>query len=252
MAPATALSAPLGAYPTVRGQHGPAFTDHEIVQRNPRVVLIFWGWSASEEPLLLAEQDLFTRLPGSAYGGILAQYGVHDDEQLAGTVRDPGYPGWQLTRGDFQREILKASRWAHTPTTFNTQWIVLAPPGANSANFPGECGEHGQFRPDRNSRWYIYSIVWAYQQPGCGSSVADEVASTSHEWAEGATNPLADNNKGWWIKVGKAGLQEIADICDWQYVQPWGSDGPTVQALWSNASEGPNYDRGCVGSAAGG
>ena len=246
-----AVAAQLGGPPSTPGQRGPAFTYHGIVQTDPQVVLVFWGYSASEAPLVAAETDLFgARLPHSAYAGVLAQYGVHDDERLVGVFRDPGFPGWRLRRGDFQREAVHARRALGVVNSPDVQWIVFAPPGADASNFPGECGEHGQFLSAGRS--FVYSIVWSYQQDGCGGSVGDETASSSHEWAEAATNPFLQHNKGWWIKLGRHDLQEIADICDWQLVRPWGLSGPTVQALWSNASEGPGRDRGCVERASGG
>lgn len=249
VAATTAQAAQMGSPPSHPGQHGPAFTDHGIVQRNPRVVLVFWGDADAE--VIRASQALFRRLGGSAYGGILAQYGVHDDAQLERTVIDNRPPSGPVTRPGVEAEVLRAQRAAGLADTFDTQWVVILPAQADLSHFGGECGEHGQFRSHHHDPWYVYDIILPYQAPGCGSTVGDMTASESHEFAEAATNPLQDGNKGWWIKVGPSNIEEIADICEWDLIQPWGPSGPMVQTLWSNASEGPHRDRGCVGRADG-
>ena len=261
--PAGAAAAAQGGYPTTPGQRGPAFTDHGIVQRNPRVVLVFWGWTGTpfQEQVLQAEQTMFGEMAWSEWGQILVQYGVRDDTRLEATVTDPVQPPSRaLHRRDFAAEVLRAQRLAGLADTFDTQWVVLPSDAANPylpQHFSG-CGEHDGFNVDHHR--YNYDIIPSFDAPpysdGCLgglSAVQSTTNATSHEFAEDATNPLILHNDGWWLAFGRGGdqLQEIADICDGQSVVPPGMS-VVMQAVWSNASEGPRRDRGCVVSAAGG
>jgi hypothetical protein len=196
-----------------------------VVQREPRLHLIFWGsnWNEATGSALKAQLlTMFEGISGTGYHGILTQYfdatghiastftvdsmidtrvsapsGVADkaiEEEVAYALSQKS-PGWK-------REL-------------NQQFMVLTAPGTTYAeNFKGFCAYH-----DVDSTGIgIYSIVpYAGDEPfkkSCQSYGKSNVANAtsvmaSHEYAESVTDPLWDTAPGWQDLEG----YEVTDIC---------------------------------------
>ncbi len=166
---AATISQHQGGCGTDPSARGPLTTKGHLVQRDPKIVLVFWGpsWRAQpfEQQVVAAEQALFKQLPGSSYNAILGQYGVHNDVRLIATVFDsrgpPPAPGYNA----FQTEVLRAQSLSGQPNSFDTDWIIFPPSSFDPKNFRNECGEHDTFK---HGQRYVWSVVQPFNNPEYG------------------------------------------------------------------------------------
>ena len=225
------------------------------VQQDPVVHLVFWGpaWTHDTTGIVAAEFALFHELQGSAYNGLLEQYGVHNDVRLQGAFFDSQPPQGRLTYDSLAREADRARRLHHWRNDAYAQYVVLPQFGADMRNFAGECGEHDDLTLGK--RTYYVDLIPPYQDalysiPGdsCvydyssdngkrAPGLVDATTSiTSHEYAEAATNPWGSTHEmlGWYDFADSA---EVADLCAWYSAVP---NGMTVNVsyLWSNSANG--------------
>jgi hypothetical protein len=256
---AVLLVTPRGALPSVYGNDtlpmiytGSFVGAKGWVTHHPRVFLIFWGpsWHPSDS-VPIAEKTLFRELAGSAYNGLLSQYGVHNDVRLAGVAFDRTQPTLRrpLTRSALGFEAHKVASRHGWGNGRDALWVVLPQSGANMRNFDDECGEHDLVAV-RGARWlYNVAVVPPFGEPmysnpntgDCidsyssdnGGAAPDLVRATtsltSHEYAEAVTDP----NPGLGWATGPAFPLEIADLCAWYSGTPPGLT-ENVTYLWSN------------------
>ena len=173
---------------------------------------------------------------GSSYQRILTQYydrtgDITGDVRLAGVWNDRSTPRGDFTATDrgvdhAAEEVAHAisvNGWANS---LGAQYLLLL----QSPERTGFCGDDVNRTLD--GRPLIFSIVpWLGPRgTGCssGNSLAEAYGSTvSHEYAEMATDPLANG----WARGDPAGHNyEIADLCNRDGVVR----GLWMQRIWSN------------------
>jgi hypothetical protein len=168
------------------------------VERDPVVRLVFWGpdWEHDSTGVVAGIETLFRELPDSAWGGVLEQYGVHDDARLAGVLIDSRRPPRRtpLTRADAAREAARARRILRSGS--GGQWIIMPQAATNLARLDGECGEHDLSRSGPHK--YLVDLVLADALDCSGLGISNETAAeqvvfaytitVSHEFAEAATD----------------------------------------------------------------
>lgn len=210
------------------------------VQRHPRVYIIFWGPRWATNGLHRAAGSVAVRtiraLRGSSYQRILTQYydragHITDDVRLAGLWHDRSTPRGDFTANDrgvdrAAKEVAHAisvNGWANS---LNAQYLLLV----QSSEPTGYCGD--DVNRALAGRPLIFSIIpWLGPRgTGCssGSSLGEAYGSTlSHEYAEMATDPLANG----WARGNPAGHNhEIADLCNLDGMVR----GLWMQRIWSN------------------
>src|SRR5436305_2358621 len=209
------------------------------VQRSPKVYLIFWGsnFTTTEKgketrSMLL---KLFEGLSGTSYQGILTQYfdstgrvssAVSSSSYVDSSIAAPQSLTHLKVEEEAQRAI-NANKW--TPE-LNAQFEVIAAPGSTyeesfvfnpTTHHVEFCAFHGVTAANTNvTAGTVFGFV-PYQGDypfgeGCvftgnpsGNPVFKTSKSTSHEYAEAATDPLV----GEWRASGGA---EISDICSFR------------------------------------
>jgi DNA-binding beta-propeller fold protein YncE len=219
------------AYPPgeLEGEGGPIFyRESGHVQHTPKVNLIFWGsnFSDTEKGVEVKTmlQTLFKNLTGSAYQGILTQY-FDSTGRISSTVTTTSYfdekvkAPEKVTVLKLEEEISSAVSLNKWPIETTAQYFLVTAPGSTYESLPG-CAFHGVTTASAHvTGGIVYAFVPyqgdpPYSTNGCiktGNPSENPVfktsKSSSHEYAEAATDPLIDSS--WTNAVG----QEISDIC---------------------------------------
>ena len=233
--------------PRAASPSGPMAYHGGPVEHHTRIFLIFWGpkykpgYKADPyQPIVSAQETLFSTLAHSSYNGILTQYydttsgsksHITNDVSLSDVWIDRVAPSGAVDASSALSEVNRAISVNGWPGTINDQFIVLPQPGSSVTLDDSFCAEHFISNGGR-----IYSIIRdpndaSYSYCHSNTSVALSMTSlSSHEYAESATDP--DGTTGWYDTNASG---EIGDLCF-----PTSAAFGTVwaQYLYSNAAGG--------------
>jgi DNA-binding beta-propeller fold protein YncE len=217
------------------GEGGPLLY-HETgkgVQHTPKVFLVLWGsnFNTSEKgkEVKSMEMKLLEGMTGSSYQGILTQY-FDSTGRISSTVSTATWVDESVTAPSSVSELgveeevqrgINANGWKAEKTA---QFLVVTAPGSTyAAGFiTGFCAYHGvTVGSAKVTAGSVYDFVPYQGDPplseGCISTgnpsknpVFKTSKSSSHEYAEAATNPEPGGGNSSWLAA--SGL-EIADIC---------------------------------------
>jgi hypothetical protein len=215
---------------------------------------VYWGrgWSRPANQINQAQLDGFLQtVVHSSYMSMLGEYGVGEGSfGTSDVVSGRGSPaaGATVSEKGIQRMLSAEIRSGHLPEPTGFQlYFVYLPPNVHSRSDPRPrvLGHHSTF--NMPSGPVHYAVI---PNPVGNSDLPDlttfqqQTAVTSHELAEGVTDP---NGRGWWDSDPASG--EIGDITSGQFAS---IDGYVVQREWSaafNASMAPLYDTSWLGTA---
>ena len=258
------------------------------VMRTNNVYTIFWlpsgyhyGDPVSDANYENLINQFFDDLSGSQFYDILTQYpdltgpltntvshaGSYVDTTAypCGSTCGTHNPGQNLSDGDIQNEVLRATNANGWQPGQTNQYLVFYAAGVQSCTSFGcshsdFCAYHGQFTGNNGSvggQWIYSNMYDGGADPGaCGlgnGSPADQVASdttsaASHEMSEATTDldPLAETVQGQAWQNAAAGPSgfggEIGDLCAyvWKGATVMNGHSYAIQSEWSN------FDADCV------
>jgi DNA-binding beta-propeller fold protein YncE len=202
------------------------FHEAGTVQHSPTVHVIFWGnhfeTTTEGKEVHSMVLKLFEGLTSSAYQGILTQYfdttgrvssSVSVNSYIDKSVEAPA----NVNGTKVEEEVASAittNKWTIEPSA---QFVVETAPGSTyEAGFPGGCAFHSytsanavyDFVPYQGDKQFIENGCVEIGNPS-KNPIRKTSKSTSHEYAEAATDPK--------INAWKAGNgAEIADLCQAQ------------------------------------
>lgn len=236
------------------------------VEKNPRVVLIFWGplWTsdATHRAVRSAVVSLFSGLAGTPYNELLSQYGVNDDIALVGDWLDSSTPPATLSAlGNVDEIAFELDQHKGSVKDADTSFFVFTQKGTKESGFVWDlgaiCGYHSALPTVEYPAYgtIVYGATpWPATQTSSsdscgGNDVEAETTTASHEYAEIATDPGNSVLPGWttsdW-RIAHDQIYEVGDLCnDSSYL----SQPPVaVQELWDNRA--PNTASGACELAA--
>jgi hypothetical protein len=232
-----------------------------VVQREPRVFLIFWGkeWEEAgtvDSRTLPDVRGFFEQLPGSGWNQTLTQYWessafneaatIKNNPRLIGTWLDSSAPPakW-YERENIYKAIQRAIEVNGWKADAETQFIVL---GQEQAEQPPFCGAHSLVYGTPSIEGepsYAAVSTNAVCHGGLTLSGDQTVSIAAHEYAETATD--RSGNGGWADAEGALGNAEVGDLCQGMFFKSAGTPGgQVVQGLWSDVAHE------CVGESAAG
>jgi DNA-binding beta-propeller fold protein YncE len=203
------------------------------VQHTPKVFLVLWGSNfntgekGKEVKAMLLK--LFEGLTGSSYQGILTQY-FDSTGRISSSVSTASWVDESVTAPSsvselgVEEEVQRAINTNGWKAEKTAQFLVVTAPGSTyAAGFiEGFCAYHGLTRASgKVTAGSVYDFVPYQGDPplsegciGTGNPSKNPVfktsKSSSHEYAEAATNPEPGPTTSSWRA---ASGQEIADIC---------------------------------------
>jgi len=256
---------PLGAFchqnPTPPCAPPVSNQNNNRVLHTPHVLVIFWGpnWydpsQTEAQQVLQNELTLFVNLAGSNYNNLLTQY-FDGQGSITNNPSDPVYQGGAIDltpppanidtgaeATEINYVISAIPNWGQISDSI----FFLFPQQGSTYNDPtlvNGCAYHS-VTADGNNRIYAMD-PYADFQPGCinAGTLVDSMTSTaSHEYAEAASDPLANQGatRAWQDQSG----YEIGDLCSWTSTPLQELGGVVVQQLFSNKSYAANNTQGC-------
>jgi sugar lactone lactonase YvrE len=207
------------------GEGGPLlYHEGSGVQHAPKVHVIFWGsnFEGTTEGKEVRSMilKLFEGMTGSPYQGILTQY-FDSTGRISSTITTDSYEDKGVTAPSnvnetkLQEEVANAISAKGWTIESSAQFVVLTAPGSTyeSTFHPNACAFHSwtaagatfDFIPYQGDPRYVENKCVETGNPS-KNPIRKTSKSTSHEYAESATDPRGNE---WYSAEGF----EIADIC---------------------------------------
>ncbi len=231
------------------------------IQKNPKIYLIFWGWSSSSDttadPSGLASYlvNYVNSYGGSNVANVATQYTGTGQGNITNSPGEYGgawydnssKPPTTYAESDIQAEANKAV--SHFGYSADANYFVVTPHGYTTSGFGSQwCSFHNSMSGSSGPVAYTDFPYIPDAGAGCGQGnvntpgTLDGVSIVGgHEITETITDPGAGN--GWLDSSG----QEIGDKCAWtndQNVTMYGGVSFPNQPEWSNAISGCAYSYG--------
>lgn len=229
------------------------------VQRVPKIYLIFWGWSSSNDtnadPDGLASYlvNYTNAYGGSNLGSVQTQYYdnsgyiTNPHPEYAGVWYDSSTPPTNYSDADVQSEASKAV--SHFGYNADANYVVVTPTGYTQSGFGSQwCGYHNSFSGGSGPIAYTNLPYTPDAGSGCGVGSVNSPGTLDgvsivggHEMSETITDPGAGN--GWVDSSGN----EDGDKCAWTNLQNVSMYGGAVfpnQPEWSNDIAGCAWSYG--------
>ncbi len=266
LAAAAASAAPGGGAVCLPNCTPPLVNNGGYVEKNPRVVLIFWGPLWTSDPTHRAARSaavsLFSGLAGTPYNELLSQYGVNDDVALAGDWLDSSTPPPTLSGlGNVDGVAFEIDHHPGFVKDADTSFFVFTQKGTTETGVLWDlgvlCGYHSA-EPTVQYPAYgtiVYAAMpWPATQVGSsescrGNDVEAETITAAHEYAEIATDPGNSVLLGWTTSDWRITHDNLYEVGDLRSSPSYLSQPPVaVRELWDNRA--PNTASGACELAA--
>jgi len=214
------------SYATTKGKSKVTLSGKTKVLKAPKVVLIFWGNWAGQNPSTTQVDTQFRNLINSNFFSKLSQYGggrptYLGSIQSGATTAAPksGYTDGNITSAS--GSLINAGRVLDMRKDNNVIYTLLPPKGVKAADKEGDA-YHTDFSWGGATANFI-TYYGTYDLPSMMKALSEEIAET-------VVDP-------WQTSSG----DQIGDLCENVFTV----NGVTVEGYWSNA------DNGCTTAAGG-